>query len=123
MPPSISATNLIVIAILAVILFFAVRSSIRHLHGAGGCCGGGTYKAHPKKLEPVAQTKTFPVDGMTCQHCVNRVMDAVNSIDGVSGVVHLKKGIVTVSMEHPVEDAIICQAIEKAGYTVPRTKN
>ena len=50
-------------------------------------------------------------------------MDAVNSIDGVSGVVHLKKGIVTVSMEHPVEDAIICQAIEKAGYTVPRTKN
>ncbi len=60
---------------------------------------------------------------MTCQHCVNRVMDAVNSIDGVSGVVHLKKGIVTVSMEHPVEDAIICQAIEKAGYTVPRTKN
>ena len=110
MPPSISATNLIVIAILAVILFFAVRSSIRHLHGAGGCCGGGTYKAHPKKLEHVAQTKTFPVDGMTCQHCVNRVMDAVNSI-------------VTVSMEHPVEDAIICQAIEKAGYTVPRTKN
>ena len=33
MPLSISVTNLIVIAIVAVILFFAVRSSIRHLHG------------------------------------------------------------------------------------------
>ena len=60
---------------------------------------------------------------MTCQHCVNRVMDAVNSIDGASGLVHLKKGIVTVSMAHPVEDAVICRAIEKAGYTVPGAKN
>ena len=34
MPPSISATNLIVIAILAVILFFAVRSSIREAAAA-----------------------------------------------------------------------------------------
>ena len=49
MPLSISVTNLIVIAIVAVILFFAVRSSIRHLHGEGGCCGGSTYKAPPQK--------------------------------------------------------------------------
>ena len=111
------------IAIVAVILFFAVRSSIRHLHGEGGCCGGSTYKAPPKKLDHVEQTKTFSAEGMTCQHCVNRVMDAVNSIDGASGLVHLKKGIVTVSMAHPVEDAVICRAIEKAGYTVPGAKN
>lgn len=115
-------TNVIVIAILAVILIFAVRASIRHFRGEGGCCGGSTYKAHPKRLEHVIETKTFSVEGMSCQHCVNRVMDAVNSIDGVSGVVNLKKGQVTVSKDRPIDDVVILQAIEKAGYTVPAAK-
>lgn len=115
-------TNYIVIAILVIIILFAVRASVKHFHGEGGCCGGSTYKAHPKKLSHVSETKIFPVEGMSCQHCVNRVMEAVNSIDGVSGVVNLKKGMVTVSMEQHVDDAVIRQAIEKAGYIVPADK-
>lgn len=63
MPLSISVTNLIVIAIVAVILFFAVRSSIRHLHGEGGCCGGSTYKAHPKSWITWGKPKPFPRKG------------------------------------------------------------
>ena len=34
-------SNALVIAILAVVLFFALRGSIKHLAGEGGCCGGG----------------------------------------------------------------------------------
>lgn len=63
MPLSISVTNLIAIAIVAVILFFAVRSSIRHLHGEGGCCGGSTYKAHPKSWITWGKPKPFPRKG------------------------------------------------------------
>lgn len=109
-------TDYIIIGILAVVLFFGVRSTARHFHGEGGCCGGGTYKARRKKLRSVACRKTFSVEGMHCQHCVNRVMEAVNSIDGASAAVNLKKGLVTVSMEQPIEDEVILSSIEKAGY-------
>lgn len=111
-------TNFIIIAILIVILFFSLRSSIKHFRGEGGCCGGGTYKAHKKKLDTIVGQKTVSVEGMSCQHCVNRVMEAVNSIDGASALVKLKKGLVIVSLEHPIGDDIITNAIEQAGYHV-----
>lgn len=116
-------TNFIIAAILIVVLFFAVRSSTKHFRGEGGCCGGSTYKARPKKLNAVACKKTFSVEGMSCQHCVNRVMEAVNSIDGASALVKLKKGLVVVSMERPINDETIKAAIENAGYTVTGIKN
>ncbi|MDO4341028.1 MAG: cation transporter [Eubacteriales bacterium] len=110
--------NYIIIAILVVVLYFALRSGANHFRGQGGCCGGSTYKAHPKKLKTVIGKKTVTVEGMSCQNCVNRVMEAVNSIDGASAVVKLKKGVAVVSLEHPISDEIIKNAIENAGYKV-----
>lgn len=115
-------SNYIIVAILVVVLFFALRSSIRHFRGEGGCCGGGTYKARRKKLTAVTGKKTVFVEGMSCQHCVNRVMEAVNSIDGASALVKLRKGMVIVSEEHPIDAEIIRKAIEKAGYQVTEIK-
>lgn len=111
-------TDIIIIAIVAVVLILALRSAVRHFRGEGGCCGGGTYKAKEKKLSAVAAQKTAIVEGMSCQHCVNRVMEAVNAIEGASARVHLKKGTVTISMDRPIEDEIIVSAIENAGYEV-----
>lgn len=115
-------TNFIIIAILAVILYFALRSSLKHFRGEGDCCGGGTYKARRKKLKSVTDKKTVVVEGMSCQHCVNRVMEAINSIEGASALVKLKKGLVIVSMEYPISNEIIKNSIEKAGYTVTEIK-
>ena len=111
-------SNFIIAGVLAVILYFALRSTMKHFRGEGGCCGGGTYKARRKRLHTVAEKKTFTVEGMSCQHCVNRVMEAVNSIDGASALVKLKRGLVIISLEHPIDDEILKDAIENAGYTV-----
>lgn len=110
--------NFVIIVILIILLYFCIRASAKHFRGEGGCCGGGTYKAKEKKLSSVACQKIVTVEGMSCQHCVNRVMEAVNSIDGASARVKLKKGLVIVSMESPVDDERIREAIEKAGYSV-----
>lgn len=110
--------NFIIIVILIVILYFCLRSSLKHFRGEGGCCGGSTYKARPRKLDKVIAAKAVTVEGMSCQNCVNRVMEAVQSIDGTSAVVKLKKGLVIVSMDRPIENKLIVSAIEKAGYTV-----
>ena len=44
--------NVIIIAGLVLIIFFAGKSSIGHFRGEGGCCGGGSgEKPEKKKLE------------------------------------------------------------------------
>lgn len=111
-------TNYIIIAILAVIAVMAIRSSIKHFKGQGGCCGRGNYKPKKKKLSKILYKKTFKVGGMHCKHCKNRVEEEVNHIKGVAGTVHLKKGELVVSYAEEVEDKVIISKIEKAGYTV-----
>ena len=114
-------TDFIIVGILAGAVIGGILAGRKHFKGEGGCCGGGSYKARKKKLGSVVGTRVFQVEGMSCQHCVNRVMDAVNSIDGASAVVNLKKGLVTVSMEREIADETIQSAIERAGYEVKGT--
>ena len=110
--------NYIIIGIIIVIAFYAVRTIVKR-KGRKGCCGSGSdYKPRKKKLQAVIATKVFTVDGMHCEKCANRVTEVVNDIPGVAGVVDLKKGIVTVSYEQEVDDEQIKARIERVGYTV-----
>lgn len=110
--------NYIIIGVVIVIAFFAVRTMVKRA-GRKGCCGSsGDYKPRKKKLKSVIATKTFKVDGMHCEKCSNRVTEAVNDIPGIAGVVNLKKGIVTVSYEQEVPDEQIKAKLQRVGYTV-----
>ena len=110
--------NYIIIGIIIVIAFFAVRTIVKR-KGRKGCCGSGSdYKPRKKKLKNVLVTRVFLVDGMHCEKCANRVTEVVNDIPGAAGVVDLKKGIVTVSYEQEVADEQIKAKIERVGYTV-----
>ena len=114
--------NYIIIGIIIVIAFFAVRTIVKR-KGRKGCCGSGSdYKPRKKKLKNVIATKIFVVDGMHCEKCANRVTEVVNDIPGVAGVVDLKKGIVTVSYEQEVADEQIKARIQRVGYTVTKIK-
>lgn len=109
-------TDYIIIGVLIVCVFLGVRASVKRFRSKSSCCSGSTYVAKSRKLSSVAQKKTYRVDGMHCQHCVNRVMENIQDIPHTSASVNLKKGTVTVSMEQPVEEALIKAAIEKGGY-------
>lgn len=110
--------NMVIIGILLVIAFFAIRTIVKR-KGRKGCCGSGSdYTPRKKKLKKVIATKFFVVDGMHCEKCANRVTEVVNDIPGAAGVVNLKKGIVTVSYELEVPDEQIKAKIERVGYTV-----
>ena len=112
--------NYIIIGAIAVIMFFAVLSSIKHFKGEGGCCGGGSYKPRKKKLKSVKYKKLFKITGMNCKHCKARVEEAVNDIAAVSCAVSLKKGEMTVYYAEEVDDDIIKMKIEAAGYTLKK---
>ena len=111
--------NIIIIGIIAVVVAVAIHNTVKHFRGKGGCCGGGSgYKPRKKKLPSTLYQKAFKVEGMHCDHCKNRVEEAVNDIPGVAGIVDLKKGQVTVSYARDVADEVIRAKIERAGYTV-----
>lgn len=109
--------NYIIIGIVVVIALIAL-GSIAKRRGRKGCCGSSDYKPRKKKLKTVIATKIFVVEGMHCEKCANRVMEVINDVPGVAGVVNLKKGIATVSYEQEVPDGPIKAAIERVGYTV-----
>jgi copper chaperone CopZ len=115
-----NASTLIVLLIVIVIAAFAMRSSIGHFKGEGGCCGGGeTILPDEKELAGTKiGEKTVHIEGMHCENCKNRVERAINRIDGAVGKVNLKKNIAVVSFEREVSDEEIRKAVEEQDYKV-----
>lgn len=61
--------------------------------------------------------KKISIEGMSCEHCVAHVKNALEGIDGVSAVeVNLEGKYATV--ETDANDEILKEAIEEEGYDV-----
>ena len=114
--------NVIIVLVLVVIVYFALKSTRKHMKGESSCCGGGGEIYQPveeKKLDnPIIKESIFKIKGMTCQHCVANVTRAINTVDGVSARVNLKKEEAHVVYDREVDDQQIIQAIKQAGYDV-----
>ena len=67
---------------------------------------------------PTVETVRFPVRGMTCGSCVNRITRAVRKLDGVTKVrVDLRRETATVRREPAlVSNAALAAAVADAGY-------
>lgn len=116
-------SNLIVIVVLLVIVAWAVKESAKHLHGEGGCCGGGSCEHSPKpekkKLDgPVLHSYDFQVEGMHCEHCAAKVTSAINAIDGTAADVSLRKKHAHVDCDRDIAPATIIAAVAREGYAV-----
>lgn len=84
--------NEIIIAVLLILVFTGIRSGTKHFKGQGGCCGGSSQiRTKKKKLKNIIGQKRVQIEGMTCEHCKNRVENALNRLEGVSAKVNLKK--------------------------------
>lgn len=110
--------NGMIIAVIIVVLFIAIRSVAKKAKSKSSCCGSGAYVAKSKKLKNVTEKRIYQVEGIHCQNCANRIMENLQSIPYVSASVNQKKGRVTVSMEQHVEPELLRQSIEKDGYQI-----
>lgn len=70
----------------------------------------------------MAQTTEFKIEGMDCAHCVQSVETAVRGLPGIDEVkVSLASNSAVVTRDTAlVSDDAIIEAIEGAGYDVPR---
>ncbi len=67
--------------------------------------------------------KEIIIEGMTCNHCKMRVEKALSELEGVTMaevVLADKKAIVEV--EASVEDSVLAEAVDEAGYDVVEIK-
>lgn len=72
-----------------------------------------------EKTEEVSMKKTMMVTGMMCGHCEAHVRAALEKLDGVTAAeASHTDGIVTVTLEKPVADEVLRQAVQAEGYTV-----
>jgi copper chaperone len=65
---------------------------------------------------------SFSVNGMTCQHCVHAVTQAVKEVDA-QATVTVSLADKRVDIESGADAARLRAAIEEAGYEVPASSN
>ncbi|MBP7176633.1 MAG: heavy-metal-associated domain-containing protein [Thermoclostridium sp.] len=64
-------------------------------------------------------SKKIYIEGMSCEHCVKHVTNALMDVDGVKDVkVDLKSKVAAVDLAGGVEDGKLREAVEEAGYDV-----
>lgn len=76
-------------------------------------------KNHSKTREEKAMTKTMKIEGMMCGHCEARVKKTLEAITGVESVeVSHTEGTAVVTLNAPVADDTLKQAVEAQDYSV-----
>ena len=70
-------------------------------------------------------TTTYPVTGMTCEHCVHAVTSELGALDGVSTVTVdlIPDGVslVTVASAAPLAEPAVAGALDEAGGYLIKT--
>ncbi len=62
--------------------------------------------------------KIIAVTGMHCSHCAKAVEEALSKIEGVTKAkADFEKGTATCSMKKDVDDKLLIDAVENAGFT------
>ena len=62
-------------------------------------------------------TETLTIDGMSCDHCVRAVREALTTLDGVE-VDDVRIGMAQVTMADSVAHEAIAEALAAEGYTL-----
>ena len=67
--------------------------------------------------------KTMSIEGLECQHCCDRVTDALTELQGIQAVTDLLRGIASITTDGSVSDEQLKQAVVNAGYQVAGLKD
>ena len=117
-------TTGIIISVLVVVCFIAVRTYVKKL--AHGCCGAGGDKE--QKLTKTADLSEFrysysvKISGMTCKNCAVRIENAFNRREGIFARVDFKSGTAEVSAKEPLSEFVIRQTVIGLSYSVEEIK-
>lgn len=65
--------------------------------------------------------KKLFIEGMSCNHCVAHVEEALKEVDGIQSVqVNLEEKSAVIELAHDVEDEQLRDVIDDAGYELTK---
>lgn len=116
--------NIVVLAVIAVGLFFGFRRIAASTRGKS-CCSDGVSGKKAKRVA-VADTDEshYPycdellIGGMSCDGCAQNVENALNALDGVWATVAYADHTARVRSKQPVDRGVLETAVKDAGYYV-----
>lgn len=116
--PNIS--DVIIIAIVLVAVFFIVRNFVAR-GGKGDCCGGAETSVKLKgpqdrDVSHYPHAYSVTVTGMNCSNCAHRVANAFNAEDGTYAEVSLSDNAALVRTKEPASPEHLRAIVRGAGY-------
>ena len=120
----LNPANLIVLAVIAVGMFFGLRRIVASTHGKSCCSDGASGKRAKKVVVADTDPSHYPysdellIGGMSCDGCAQNVENALNALDGVWATVTYADHTARVRSKRPVDRDTIETAVRGAGYYV-----
>lgn len=121
--------DIAIVAVVAVVVVVALVRFVGTTRGTRDCCSGAKKggvaagaRAFPKVEIADKDESHYPyaadleIGGMSCEHCVAAVTNALESVDGVWATVELAGGRAHVRAKAPVSEDACREVIEAAGY-------
>lgn len=116
--------NIVVLAVIAVGLFFGFRRIAASTRGKS-CCSDGVSGKKAKRVA-VADTDEshYPycdellIGGMSCDGCAQNVENALNALDGVWATVTYADHTARVRSKRPIDRGVLEATVRDAGYYV-----
>lgn len=123
----LNPANLIVLAVIAVGMFFGLRRIAASTHGKS-CCSDGASGKKAKKAKKVVVADIDPshypysdellIGGMSCDGCAQNVANALNALDDVWATVTYADHTAHVRSKQPIDRGALVTAVRDAGYYV-----
>ncbi len=122
----LNPANLVVLAVIAVGMFFGLRRIAASTHGKSCCSDGASGKKAKKVVVVDTDPSHYPysdellIGGMSCDGCAQNVENALNSLNGVWATVAFADHTARVRSKHPIDREALEAAVKDAGYYVMR---
>lgn len=120
----LNPANLIVLAVIALGMFFGLRRIAASAHGKSCCSDGASCKKAKKAVVADTDASHYPyseellIGGMSCDGCAQNVTNALNALDGVWATVTYADHTARVRSKNPIDRDALEAAVKDAGYYV-----
>ena len=120
----LNPANLIVLAVIALGMFFGLRRIAASTRGKSCCSDGAVGKKAKRAVVTDTDESHYPysdellIGGMSCDGCAQNVANALNALDGVWATVTYTDHTARVRSKRPVDRYALETAVRGAGYYV-----
>lgn len=120
----LNPANLIVLAVIALGMFFGLRRIAASTRGKSCCSDGAVGKKTKRAVVTDTDESHYPysdellIGGMSCDGCAQNVENALNAQDGVWATVAFADHTARVRSKNPIDREALEAAVRDAGYYV-----